>query len=89
MSYTAENFIEFIEWNRNDKISPNGLKLIAEKFREQQQQLKKLNIPDVSKQSELLFDFYKWQRENGCLYSDATQEYKMKSDIEEFIKSKL
>lgn len=48
MSYTAENFIEFIEWGRTDKISQNGLKLIAEKFREQQQQLKNLNIPDTS-----------------------------------------
>ena len=39
---------------------------------------------DVSKQSELLFDFYKWQKENGCLYSDSTKEYKMKNDIENY-----
>ena len=33
MSYTAEDYITFIETGRRDKVSPEGLRLIAEKFR--------------------------------------------------------
>ena len=40
----AEDFIELIEQNRFDKISKNGMTLIAERFRELQ-----LTLTDVSK----------------------------------------
>jgi hypothetical protein len=46
-----------------------------------------LDLFAVYKQSELLFDFYKWMKDNGCLYSENTPKYRMKSDIEEFIKN--
>lgn len=41
----AENFIELIEQNRFDKISKNGMTLIAKRFRELQN--KQLSIPVV------------------------------------------
>ena len=41
----AEDFIELIEQNRFDKISKNGMTLIAERFRELQR--KQLSIHDV------------------------------------------
>ena len=34
MEYKAEDFISFIENGRKDKVSPNGLELIAKRFRE-------------------------------------------------------
>ena len=43
----AEDFIELIEQNRFDKISKNGMTLIAERFRELQS--KQLTLTDVSK----------------------------------------
>lgn len=42
----AEDFIELIEQNRFDKISKNGMTLIAERFRELQS--KQLTLTDVS-----------------------------------------
>ena len=48
----AEDFIQLIEQNRFDKISNNGLKLIAKRFRELEKQA--LSISDVSQRSELL-----------------------------------
>ena len=51
----AEDFIELIEQNRFDKISKNGMTLIAERFRELQS--KQLTLTDVSQRSELLPDF--------------------------------
>ena len=42
MSYTAENYIEFIEWNRRDKLSQHGLESIAKEFRSMQERLKNL-----------------------------------------------
>ena len=41
----AEDFIELIEQNRFDKISKNGMTLIAERFRELQS--KQLTLTDV------------------------------------------
>ena len=41
----AEDFIELIEQNRFDKISKNGMTLIAERFRELQS--KQLTFTDV------------------------------------------
>ena len=41
----AEDFIELIEQNRFDKISKNGMTLIAERFRELQNQ--QLTLTDV------------------------------------------
>lgn len=38
--YKAENYIEFIESGRFDKISHYGMELIAEEFRKQQEQIK-------------------------------------------------
>ena len=38
----AEDFIELIEQNRFDKISKNGMTLIAERFRELQSQQREL-----------------------------------------------
>ena len=43
----AEDFIELIEQNRFDKISKNGMTLIAERFRELQS--KQLTLTDVVK----------------------------------------
>jgi hypothetical protein len=43
----AEDFIELIEQNRFDKISKNGMTLIAERFRELQS--KQLTLSDVVK----------------------------------------
>jgi len=37
--YTAEDYITFIETGRFDKISNEGLKLIAEKYRELERDL--------------------------------------------------
>ena len=34
MEYKAEDYIDFIESGRRDKISPDGLELIASRFRE-------------------------------------------------------
>jgi len=34
MKYKAEDYIDFIESGRRDKISPDGLELIASRFRE-------------------------------------------------------
>jgi len=34
MEYKAEDYIDFIESGRRDKISPDGLDLIASRFRE-------------------------------------------------------
>ena len=48
----AEDFIELIEQNRFDKISKNGMTLIAERFRELQS--KQLTLTDVGLHSELL-----------------------------------
>ena len=42
MSYTAENYIEFIEINRFDKVSPVGLEMIAKEFRSMQEQIHSL-----------------------------------------------
>lgn len=45
----AEDFIELIEQNRFDKISKNGMTLIAERFRElQSKYFFQLTIPVVS-----------------------------------------
>jgi len=47
MEYIAENYIEFIEQGRKDKLSPIGLSLIATKFRELERQSKHTaDIPD-------------------------------------------
>ncbi len=43
----AEDFIELIEQNRFDKISKNGMTLIAKRFRELQS--KQLTLTDVVK----------------------------------------
>jgi len=40
--YTAEDYIWFIETNRNDKISPTALKIIAKKFRELENTIREL-----------------------------------------------
>jgi hypothetical protein len=40
--YTAEDYINFIETKRFDKISNYGLELIAKKFREYEKQDKEL-----------------------------------------------
>ena len=40
--YTSEDYITFIELERFDKISNEGLRLIAEKFREYEKQNKHL-----------------------------------------------
>lgn len=45
----AEDFIELIEQNRFDKISKNGMTLIAERFRELQS--KQLTLNSVSTRS--------------------------------------
>ena len=45
----AENFIELIEQRRYDKISKNGMTLIAERFRQLQNE--QLTIPVVSSSS--------------------------------------
>ena len=37
MEYKAEDYIDFIESGRRDKISPDGLELIASRFRELEQ----------------------------------------------------
>jgi hypothetical protein len=37
MEYKAEDYIDFIESGRHDKISPHGLELIASRFRELEQ----------------------------------------------------
>lgn len=48
MEYKAEDFISFIENNRRDKVSPNGLELIAKRFRELECEVNKLSLGDVS-----------------------------------------
>ena len=40
--YEAKDYIKFIEIDRRDKISPYGLKEIAKKYRELEQQNKEL-----------------------------------------------
>lgn len=40
--YKAEDYIWFIETNRNDKISPTALKIIAKRFRELENEIEKL-----------------------------------------------
>ena len=37
MEYTAEDYINFIEQGRMDKISPHALDIIAKRFRDLQQ----------------------------------------------------
>lgn len=74
----AEDFIELIEQNRFDKISKNGMTLIAERFRELQS--KQLNLSSVSQQRELLLGFQKSEwfdlYEQGVLeYKDAIEKY--------------
>ena len=73
----------------HDEVCMGTYGLVELELLEIEKEMEALQQLAVSKRSELLFDFYKWQRENGCLYSDSTQEYKMESDIDEFIKSKL
>jgi hypothetical protein len=53
MEYKAEDFISFIENNRLDKVSPNGLELIAKRFRELECEVNKLSLGDVSGSIEL------------------------------------
>jgi hypothetical protein len=48
MEYNAENFISFIENGRRDKISPDGLELIAERFRQLECEVNKLSLGAVS-----------------------------------------
>lgn len=48
MEYKAEDFISFIENNRQDKVSPNGLELIAKRFRELECEVNKLSLATVS-----------------------------------------
>jgi len=60
MEYKAEDFISFIENNRRDKISPNGLELIAKRFRELECEVNKLSLGAVSGRSGLLVSFLKW-----------------------------
>jgi hypothetical protein len=48
MEYKAEDFISFIENNRRDKVSPNGLELIAKRFRELECEVNKLSLGAVS-----------------------------------------
>jgi len=91
----AENFIELIEQNRFDKISKNGMTLIAKRFRELQ--AKQLTIPVVVKslpnKEKLNFEdwlefrkidklsdgAYRWE---GSLYT----EYYVKSIYENYLK---
>lgn len=54
MEYKAEDFISFIENNRRDKVSPNGLELIVKRFRELECEVNKLSLGAVSGQSEQL-----------------------------------
>lgn len=54
MEYKAEDFISFIENNRRDKVSPNGLELIAKRFRELESEVNKLSLGAVSGRSEQL-----------------------------------
>ena len=58
----AEDFIELIEQNRFDKISKNGMTLIAERFRELQS--KQLTLTDVSQQREQFADLLIWYKYN-------------------------
>jgi|694.fasta_scaffold00011_99 hypothetical protein len=48
MEYKSEDFISFIENNRRDKVSPNGLELIAKRFRELECEVNKLSLAAVS-----------------------------------------
>jgi hypothetical protein len=48
MEYKAEDFISFIENNRRDKVSHNGLELIAKRFRELECEVNKLSLGAVS-----------------------------------------
>ena len=61
----AENFIELIEQRRFDKISKNGMTLIAERFRELQN--KQLTIPVVVAKLPNIksTEFKKWLSENN------------------------
>ncbi len=52
MEYKAEDFISFIENGRRDKVSPNGLELIAKRFRELECKVNKLSLGAVSGRSE-------------------------------------
>ena len=47
MEYTAENYIEFIESGRTDKISSYGLQRIAEEFRRLQKQVNSRSKTDA------------------------------------------
>ncbi len=40
MKYTAEDYIEFIESCRRDKISPDALQVIAKRFRQLEKEAK-------------------------------------------------
>lgn len=64
MEYKAEDFISFIENGRKDKVSPNGLELIAKRFRELECEVNKLSLGDVSGRSEQLKCYhynYEWK----------------------------
>lgn len=53
----AEDFISLIEQERFDKISPNGLSLIAKRFRELESESKSNVSIDDTKKSKKLFNF--------------------------------
>ena len=65
----AEDFIELIEQNRFDKISKNGMTLIAERFRELQS--KQLTLTDVVKS----FDFEQLDKEFNDLFKSCYNTY--------------
>jgi hypothetical protein len=84
MEYKAEDYINFIEQKRFDKISRNGMELIAIEFRELQKQGETLPIDNVSVALPSIesIEFCNWLEENGykgtlnaCLYLKNDMEY--------------
>ena len=73
----AEDFIELIEQNRFDKISKNGMTLIAERFRELQS--KQLTLTDVVSSVDFEKPTFREMREevlSNQLWSEQNELYR-------------
>ena len=77
----AEEFIELIEQKRFDKISRNGMDLIAKEFRRLQS--KPLIIDSVSHQREQLINFLQWLNSDK---TDNLQSNSMEGIVDAYIK---